>query len=102
MNKFRLFIVVVASMMAVFFSGGAVGSLEGCRPLTPQETRTALDIGRMACVIVNAAVEDDHQLAQLCDIAEPFLPEMRKVRSAQKQAAKMMTSSSDAGCASHD
>lgn len=54
--------------------------------IRPAHVVGALDAVQIACVLVSDLVEDEHQLAQICGVAEDLLPEIRKVVLARKTA----------------
>lgn len=65
--------------------------------------KSVLDVTQIACVLVHDWSDDESWLAKQCDIADDYLPEVRKLVAARKKAASMKASmnASDAGAA-HD
>lgn len=69
---------------------------------TTKVIKSVLDVAQIACVLVHDWSDDDSWIAKQCDIADDYLPEVRKLVAARKRAAAMKASGSmDAGV-SHD
>lgn len=71
---------------------GVVGFGAAC--ITPKTVKSALDVGQVACILVNDWLDEDHAVAKACDIADDYLPEVRKLVAARKRAAAMKASMS--------
>lgn len=76
----------------------------GAACFNAKTVKTALDIGQIACVLVNDYIDDSSQLGKLCGIAEEYLPEVSRLVAANKSAkaqkaamAAHSASSADAG-----
>lgn len=49
--------------------------------------KSVLDVAQVACVLVDDHLEDEHALSKACDIADDYIPEVRTLIQAKKQAA---------------
>lgn len=69
-----------------------------------QVTHTALDVAQATCVLLHDQIDDVSTLAQVCDVAEALIPELRKLIFARKSAAarkaSVASSSSVSACPS--
>lgn len=64
--------------------------------------KSVLDITQIACVLVHDWSDDESWISKQCDIAEDYLPEVRKLVAARKKAAAMKASMKPDAGAAHD
>lgn len=79
--------VVGPVFIALSCSIGA-GAIASCASPT-KNIKTALDITELACVLIEINT-DPNGVAKACNIAEQYIPEVEKMLSAKKEAAKRL------------
>ena len=83
--------LAVASVL-VLFAQACIGSQQR------MIAKSVLDVAQTACVLVDDHTDDEHALARACDIAEEYIPDVRILMQAKKQAvARKAALAADAG-----
>ncbi len=73
-------VIAVASLLAI--------ASQACFSTTPKMiVKSILDVTEVACVLVDDHLEDESALAKACGITEQYLPDVRVLMQAKKQAA---------------
>ncbi len=65
---------------------GLVASHVACTPGQRESARTVLDVAKTLCIIAHQALPD-HEVAQVCGIAEPLFGPMRDVLAGARTAS---------------
>ena len=79
-------ILNVALVGAVAVAG--IGA--SCQKPTPKEiAEHTLDVTQMACVLVHEFLDNESAVAKACNIATDYIPDIRKILQASKQAKAM-------------
>lgn len=90
-------IINIALVGAVAVSG--IGA--SCQKPTPKEIAThTLDVAQIACVLVHEFLEDESAVARACDIATDYIPDIRKLLQASKQAKAIKAAAQASAAAS--
>lgn len=80
----KLHSVVLVALVATLGLGA------NCQKPSPREIAThALDVTQVACILIQEWTEDESAVAKACNIVEEYLPEVRKIILAAKQARAM-------------
>ncbi len=91
-------IVAIVTMFLITTSGCSWFS----NPDNTKVIKSVLDIAQIACVLVHDWSDDESWISKQCDIADDYLPEVRKLVAARKKAAAMKASMNPDAGAAHD
>lgn len=80
----NIYSIILVALIAILGLGA------NCQKPTPREIANhTLDVTQVACILIQEWTSDESVVAKICNIVEEYLPEVRKIIAASKQAKAM-------------